>query len=42
VIIEEDRRVFDWERLAFTVTPSVSVHGPLTAGAGTAAATTGR
>ena len=39
VTIEEDRRVFDWERLMFTVTPAVSVHGPLTAGAGTAAAT---
>ena len=42
VVIEEDRRSFDWERMTFTITPAVSVHGPLTAGAGTAAATTGR
>jgi hypothetical protein len=41
VSIEEDRRWFDWERMTFTITPTVSVHGPLAAGAGTVAATSG-
>jgi hypothetical protein len=40
VLIEEDRRSFDWERLTLTVTPAVAVHGPLIAEA--VAATAGR
>jgi hypothetical protein len=41
VLIEEDRRFFDWERLTFTVTPAVAVHGPLLADAAAVAATGG-
>jgi hypothetical protein len=42
VTIEEDRRFFDWDRMMFTITPAVSVHGPLAATAQSVAAATGR
>jgi hypothetical protein len=32
VELEEDRPVFDWDRLQFTVTKAVVIHGPLSAG----------
>jgi hypothetical protein len=41
VLIEEDRRLFDWERQTLTVTPAAAVHGPLIADAPAAAATGG-
>ena len=41
VLIEEDRLVFDWERMAFTITRAVAVHGPLAVDATAVAATSG-